>query len=75
MLGGAPELCDQFKPLVSGLRNITGREKLTIIDRCNLTALLEPGTNQIDKSSILFYSLFLQVKKQLLNSLLITRSK
>ena len=41
--GGAPELCDQFRHLVSELRKIPGRDNLTIIDRCNLTALLEPG--------------------------------
>lgn len=43
--GGAPELNDGFRRLVEGataLRESQKRE-LTIIDRCNLTVLLEPG--------------------------------
>ncbi len=51
LTGGAPELNGQFRLLVSMARdwsNESGRE-LTIIDRCNLTALLEPGqTDLID---------------------------
>jgi radical SAM/Cys-rich protein len=39
LTGGAPELCAQFRPLVAGARRL-GRE---VIDRCNLTVLLEPG--------------------------------
>lgn len=39
--GGAPELCPTFRPLVSNLRKLS--DDVTIIDRCNLTALLEPG--------------------------------
>jgi radical SAM/Cys-rich protein len=39
LTGGAPELCAQFRPLVSGARAL-GRE---VIDRCNLTVLFEPG--------------------------------
>lgn len=37
--GGAPELCPEFRYLVEKGREL-GR---TVIDRCNLTALLEPG--------------------------------
>ncbi|PIK51720.1 hypothetical protein BSL78_11393 [Apostichopus japonicus] len=37
--GGAPELCSEFRYLVKRGREL-GR---TIIDRCNLTCLLEPG--------------------------------
>lgn len=37
--GGAPELCPAFRDLVLGARE-RGRE---VIDRCNLTVLLEPG--------------------------------
>ncbi|KAL3826989.1 hypothetical protein ACHAXA_000053 [Cyclostephanos tholiformis] len=51
LTGGAPELNGQFRILVSMARawsNESGRD-LTIIDRCNLTALLEPGqTDLID---------------------------
>jgi len=36
LTGGAPELCEQFRPLVEGARRL-GRE---VIDRCNLTVLL-----------------------------------
>jgi radical SAM/Cys-rich protein len=39
LTGGAPELCAQFRRLVSGARAL-GRE---VIDRCNLTVLFEPG--------------------------------
>ncbi|XP_059083721.1 uncharacterized protein LOC131880993 [Tigriopus californicus] len=45
--GGAPELCPTFRPLVTALRQQSN--DLTIVDRCNLTALLEPdqeGTSQ-----------------------------
>eukprot|EP00095_Tigriopus_kingsejongensis_P003472 maker-scaffold13_size735724-snap-gene-6.26 protein:Tk03472 transcript:maker-scaffold13_size735724-snap-gene-6.26-mRNA-1 annotation:"PREDICTED: uncharacterized protein LOC100373547" len=38
--GGAPELCQAFRPLVTDLRKAS--DTVTIIDRCNLTALLEP---------------------------------
>ena len=40
--GGAPELCPQFRPLISGLRK-SAYSDLEIVDRCNLTSLLEPG--------------------------------
>ncbi|XP_022088369.1 uncharacterized protein LOC110978040 isoform X1 [Acanthaster planci] len=39
LTGGAPELAGEFKFLARGGRDL-GRE---VIDRCNLTALLEPG--------------------------------
>ncbi len=39
LTGGAPELCAEFRGLVSGARRL-GRE---VIDRCNLTVLFEPG--------------------------------
>jgi radical SAM/Cys-rich protein len=39
LTGGAPELCEQFRPLVRGARAL-GRQ---VIDRCNLTILFEPG--------------------------------
>ena len=38
-IGGAPELCPQFRHLVQGSVSL-GKK---VIDRCNLTALLEPG--------------------------------
>ncbi len=41
-LGGAPELCEQFRFLASSARHL-GRQ---VVDRCNLTALLEPGRIQ-----------------------------
>mmetsp|Transcript_82760 Transcript_82760/g.208339 ORF Transcript_82760/g.208339 Transcript_82760/m.208339 type:complete len:481 (+) Transcript_82760:64-1506(+) len=44
--GGAPELNSGFRRLVEGaaeLRDSGGRPDLRIIDRCNLTVLLEPG--------------------------------
>ena len=44
--GGAPELCDQFRFLVTELR-ARARPDLTIIDRCNLTVLLEPGQEDL----------------------------
>jgi radical SAM/Cys-rich protein len=37
--GGAPELHEVFRPLVRGARALGRR----VIDRCNLTVLLEPG--------------------------------
>lgn len=37
--GGAPELCDQFRPLVDAARALGTH----VIDRCNLTILEEPG--------------------------------
>jgi len=39
LTGGAPELCPQFRHLVEGSVKL-GKK---VIDRCNLTALLEPG--------------------------------
>ena len=39
--GGAPEMIPDFKYLIERLREITPRRR--IIDRCNLTILLEPG--------------------------------
>jgi len=39
LTGGAPELCPQFRHLVEGSVKL-GK---IVIDRCNLTALLEPG--------------------------------
>jgi len=44
--GGAPELNAGFRPLVEGaaaLRDSGARPGLRIVDRCNLTVLLEPG--------------------------------
>jgi radical SAM/Cys-rich protein len=49
LTGGAPELNAQFRLLVSMARQWsieTGRP-LTIIDRCNLTVLLEPGQEDL----------------------------
>ena len=40
--GGAPELNEHFRYLVSTARAIRGKD-LIIIDRCNLTVLQEPG--------------------------------
>jgi len=40
--GGAPELNESFRFLVSGARRL-GRE---VIDRCNLTVLLQPGQEE-----------------------------
>jgi len=48
--GGAPELNRGFKPLVEGaaaLRDSGARPALRIIDRCNLTVLLEPGQEDL----------------------------
>jgi len=39
LTGGAPEMNPMFRELVSAARNIG----VTVIDRCNLTILLEPG--------------------------------
>ena len=41
LTGGAPEMMPSFRYLVSALRGIDS--SVTIIDRCNLTILLEPG--------------------------------
>ena len=49
LTGGAPELNGQFRLLVSLARawsGASGRD-LTIIDRCNLTALIEPGQEDL----------------------------
>jgi len=43
LTGGAPELCPAFRALVEGAR-ARGRE---VIDRCNLTVLLEPGQEDL----------------------------
>ncbi|CAE8729770.1 unnamed protein product, partial [Polarella glacialis] len=48
--GGAPELNSGFKRLVQGaaeLRDSGLRPELRIIDRCNLTVLLEPGQEEL----------------------------
>lgn len=44
--GGAPELNDHFRFLVSTARAIRGKD-LIIIDRCNLTVLQEPGQEDL----------------------------
>ena len=44
--GGAPELNDHFRYLVSMARAIRGKD-LIIIDRCNLTVLQEPGQEDL----------------------------
>lgn len=41
--GGAPELCDQFRMLVTGARRLGRR----VVDRCNLTILDEPGQEDL----------------------------
>jgi radical SAM/Cys-rich protein len=41
LTGGAPEMIPDFRYLLEGLRRIPQIE--TVIDRCNLTILLEPG--------------------------------
>ncbi len=41
LTGGAPEMNPDFRYLISRIRSI--RPETTIIDRCNLTILLEPG--------------------------------
>eukprot|EP00775_Hariotina_reticulata_P010741 gene10742-10897_t len=43
--GGAPELNSQFRPLVQAARALS--PDLTIIDRCNLTVLCEPGQEDL----------------------------
>lgn len=43
LTGGAPELHEVFRPLVEGARHLG----LRIIDRCNLTVLLEPGQEDL----------------------------
>ncbi len=43
LTGGAPELHKQFKPLVEAGK----RKGCRVIDRCNLTVLLEPGQEQL----------------------------
>jgi radical SAM/Cys-rich protein len=47
--GGAPELNAGFRRLVEGAAQLrdTSRPKLRIIDRCNLTVLLEPGQEDL----------------------------
>jgi len=48
--GGAPELNSGFRPLVEGaaaIRDSGDRPMLRIIDRCNLTVLLEPGQEDL----------------------------
>ena len=42
--GGAPELHDQFRFLVAGVRELGVRE---VVDRCNLTILEEPGQEDL----------------------------
>lgn len=44
--GGAPELNPLFRYLVKSAREIRG-ENVEIIDRCNLTVLLEPGQEDL----------------------------
>jgi hypothetical protein len=44
LIGGAPELCPQFQYLVRASKELDKE----VIDRCNLTALLEPGTSCFD---------------------------
>jgi len=49
LTGGAPELNEQFRFLVKMARQwaIENERKLTIIDRCNLTVLLEPNQEDL----------------------------
>lgn len=49
LTGGAPELNNGFKRLVEGAAAIrdNGRPDLRILDRCNLTVLLEPGQDEL----------------------------
>ena len=49
LTGGAPELNEQFRFLVKLARqwSIEQNRKLTIIDRCNLTVLLEPDQTDL----------------------------
>lgn len=41
LTGGAPEMTPAFRPLIEGVRETSSETR--IIDRCNLTILLEPG--------------------------------
>ena len=43
--GGAPELMDQFRPLVRAARE----RGIAVIDRCNLTVLYEPGQEDLPR--------------------------
>ena len=43
--GGAPELCAEFERLVTGARGLGRR----VMDRCNLTVLLEPGMEDLPR--------------------------
>jgi radical SAM/Cys-rich protein len=47
--GGAPEMNNGFRKLVEGAAALRDRERceLKIIDRCNLTVLLEPGQEEL----------------------------
>jgi len=49
LTGGAPELNEQFRFLVKMARQwaIEHKRKLTIIDRCNLTVLMEPNQEDL----------------------------
>ena len=49
LTGGAPELNEQFRFLVKMARQwaIENKRELTIIDRCNLTVLLEPNQEDL----------------------------
>ena len=49
LTGGAPELNEQFRFLVKLARQwaVDNNRELTIIDRCNLTVLLEPNQNDL----------------------------
>lgn len=49
LTGGAPELNSGFRRLVEGAAELRARERpdLRIIDRCNLTVLLEPGQEEL----------------------------
>lgn len=43
LTGGAPELCPAFRGLVAGARE----RNVEVIDRCNLTVLMEPGQEDL----------------------------
>lgn len=43
LTGGAPELCPEFRYLVTEAR----KRNIDVIDRCNLTVLLEPGQEDL----------------------------
>jgi radical SAM/Cys-rich protein len=43
LTGGAPELCPEFERLVLGARALGRR----VMDRCNLTVILEPGREHL----------------------------